>query len=108
GREHDPADPRRPGRQERTQVPEPVSGPAYNDLRAAGVGPPLSFSREVPRMAGVNPYIAKVNAPRPVKPFKLTVVVEETGERTELVVDPAKIPYGRIGLEGSILDLATG
>ena len=59
-------------------------------------------------MAGVNPYIAKVVAPKPQKPFTLTVVVEETGERTEFVVDPAKIPYGRIGLEGSILDLATG
>ena len=59
-------------------------------------------------MAGVNPYIAKVNAPKAAKPFKLTVVVEETGARTEFVVDPAKIPYGRIGLEGSVLDLATG
>jgi 2Fe-2S ferredoxin len=59
-------------------------------------------------MAGVNPYIAKVNAQKAARPFKLTVVVEETGERTEFTVDPAQIPYGRIGLEGSLLDLAGG
>ena len=59
-------------------------------------------------MGGVNPYISKVTAERPTKAFKVTFVVEETKERTEIVVDPASIPYGRTGLEGSILDIAEG
>lgn len=59
-------------------------------------------------MAGVNPYIAKVDAPLPTKPFTVTFIVEETNERKEFVVDPTQLPYGRIGLTGSILDLAQG
>ena len=59
-------------------------------------------------MAGVNPYISKVTATKPTKPFTVTFLIEETGERKEFVVDPAAIPYGRIGLDGSILDLADG
>lgn len=59
-------------------------------------------------MAGVNPYIAKVATQRPERPFKITFHIEETNETKEFVVDPAQIPYGRIGLEGSILDLAEG
>ncbi len=59
-------------------------------------------------MAGVNPYIAKVAVQKPQKPFKITFLIEETGERKEFTVDPAQIPYGRVGLEGSVLDLAYG
>ena len=59
-------------------------------------------------MGGKNPYIAEVHVDRPTKPFKVTFHVEETKERIELTVDPEKIPYGRTGLEGSILDLAEG
>ncbi len=59
-------------------------------------------------MAGVNPYITKVEAPLPTKPFTVTFIVEETNERKEFVVDPTQLPYGRIGLTGSILDLAQG
>ncbi|OWK43106.1 2Fe-2S iron-sulfur cluster-binding protein [Fimbriiglobus ruber] len=59
-------------------------------------------------MGGVNPYITKTNHELPKQPFKITFVVEETNERTEFVVDPNQIPYGRTGLDGSILDLAEG
>jgi 2Fe-2S ferredoxin len=59
-------------------------------------------------MAGINPYIQKVQVERPKKPFKVTFVLEESREQREFIVEPEKIPYGRIGLEGSILDLAEG
>ena len=59
-------------------------------------------------MGGVNPYIQKVQAERPKQPFKVTFVVEETQERREFLVEPDKIPYGRTGLEGSLLDIAEG
>lgn len=59
-------------------------------------------------MGGVNPYISKVEATKPEKPFKVTFIVEETHETKEIVVDPALIPYGRTGLEGSVLDIAEG
>ena len=59
-------------------------------------------------MAGVNPYIKKVVAVKPEKPFKVTFILEEVSRTVEFVVDPAAIPYGRIGLEGSLLDLAEG
>ncbi len=57
-------------------------------------------------MAGVNPYIAKSDAPKPTRPFKVTFVDEETGAKTEVAVDPATFPLGNIGLEGSLLDIA--
>jgi ferredoxin, 2Fe-2S len=59
-------------------------------------------------MGGVNPYIAKPEAKRPTKPFKVTIHVEETGETKVFQVDPAAIPYGHTGLEGSVLDIAYG
>lgn len=59
-------------------------------------------------MAGVNPYITKVDAELPTKPFKVTFIIEETNQEREFVVDPTQLPYGRIGLTGSILDLAQG
>ena len=59
-------------------------------------------------MGGVNPYITKVDAPKPTEPFTVTFVVEETGERTEFLVMPGEIPYGRSGLGGSVMDIAEG
>lgn len=58
-------------------------------------------------MAGVNPYIEKVQAAKAQKPFKVTFVDEETGQVTEVPVDPATFPIGHIGQDGSILDIAT-
>jgi len=59
-------------------------------------------------MGGVNPYIKKPETDRPLRSFKVTFVIEATGERKEFDVEPAEIPYGRTGLEGSLLDLAEG
>jgi ferredoxin, 2Fe-2S len=56
-------------------------------------------------MAGVNPYIAKVQAAKAARPFRVTFIDEETGQRTDVLVDPAK--FGHIGLDGSLLDIAT-
>jgi 2Fe-2S ferredoxin len=57
-------------------------------------------------MAGVNPYIQKAEAAKARNPFKVTYVDEETGHRTEVLVDPATFPFGKIGLDGSLLDIA--
>ena len=59
-------------------------------------------------MGGVNPYITAVDAPKPSEPFTVTFVIEETGERTEFLVMPSEIPYGRSGLGGSLMDIAEG
>jgi len=59
-------------------------------------------------MGGVNPYITAVDAPKPNEPFTVTFVIEETGERTEFLVMPSEIPFGRTGLEGSVMDIAEG
>lgn len=59
-------------------------------------------------MGGVNPYIKKIENSKPTKPFKVVFQIEETGERKEFTVEPDGIPYGRTGLEGSILDIAAG
>ena len=57
-------------------------------------------------MAGQNPYIKKPLVVLPDRPFKVTFFVEETKETKEAVIDPAKIPYGRTGEPGSLMDLA--
>jgi 2Fe-2S ferredoxin len=52
-------------------------------------------------MAGVNPYITPADAEPPKKKYRLTFLpMNKTIE-----VDPAKIPYDRTGLPGSILDI---
>lgn len=56
-------------------------------------------------MAGVNPYIRKVDAPKADRPFTVTFVDEETGTTTEVRVD-GTLALGRLGLEGSVLDIA--
>jgi len=57
-------------------------------------------------MAGQNPYITKVQAMPARIPFQVIFEIEETGELKTLAADPEKIPYGRTGEPGSILDLA--
>ncbi|MFO0847069.1 MAG: 2Fe-2S iron-sulfur cluster-binding protein [Gemmataceae bacterium] len=57
---------------------------------------------------GVNPYIRSVQPTKPTKPFKVTFRSEETGEAKEVAVNPADIPFGDHGLEGSLLDIAMG
>lgn len=59
-------------------------------------------------MAGKNPYVKEAEYQLPEKSYKLTFVEEESGRRTEIQVDPTKIPYDREGLPGSILDIAEG
>ena len=59
-------------------------------------------------MGGVNPYIEKAKAVKALRRFTLTVVNEHTGEKKIIDVDPALIPYGRTGEEGSVLDIALG
>lgn len=57
-------------------------------------------------MAGVNPYIERVEVERPTRPYRITFVEKESGEEHVVEVDPAAIPYGRSGLPGSLLDIA--
>ena len=59
-------------------------------------------------MGGVNPYIKKIQSMKPTKRFTLTIREEETDKVTKFAVDPAAIPFGRTGLEGSLMDLAEG
>lgn len=57
-------------------------------------------------MGGVNPYIQKVRAARAGRPFRITFIDEETGTRREVAVDPATFPFGHLGEDGSVLDIA--
>ncbi len=62
-------------------------------------------------MGGVNPYIEKAKIEQAKRPFEVTFVLEEHGKPGTVktfVVEPDKIPFGRTGLEGSILDIAAG
>lgn len=56
-------------------------------------------------MAGVNPYIRKVEAARADRPFTVTFKDEETGKETAVRVGDA-LALGRLGLDGSLLDIA--
>lgn len=57
-------------------------------------------------MAGTNPYIKSAAAPLPTCPYRITFVEKEHGEEHVVEVDPARLPYGRTGLPGSLLDIA--
>ena len=52
-------------------------------------------------MGGVNPYITPAEVKMPTKKYRITFLPE--GKVFE--VDPEKLPYGRNGLAGSILDI---
>lgn len=52
-------------------------------------------------MGGENPYIKKVDIKLPERKFKVTFMPMNV----TIEVDPARIPYGRNGLPGSILQL---
>jgi 2Fe-2S ferredoxin len=53
-------------------------------------------------MAGVNPYIEQAKFEKPKKKINITFLPDNK----TFEVDPAKIPYNRTGLPGSILDIA--
>jgi len=59
-------------------------------------------------MGGVNPYIEKAEFELPTKPYRVRFLLGENGEEELVEVDPAKLPYDRSGLPGSILDIALG
>jgi ferredoxin, 2Fe-2S len=56
----------------------------------------------IPFMGGINPYIKPADAEPPKKKYRITFLPDNK----VLEVDPEKLPYGRNGLAGSILDLA--
>jgi len=56
-------------------------------------------------MAGTNPYIKHSEAKLPTKKFKITYVEAEHNETLEVEVEPDRIPYGRTGRPGSLLDI---
>lgn len=56
-------------------------------------------------MAGTNPYIKRPDVKPPTRKYRITYVEQESGETHEVEVDPEKLPYGRTGLPGSILDI---
>jgi len=66
------------------------------------------FNEKRGSMGGVNPYIEKVKVQRPKRKFTVTFSFEGKPGETVFEVDPAQIPFDRTGLEGSILDLASG
>jgi 2Fe-2S ferredoxin len=53
-------------------------------------------------MGGVNPYITPADAQPPKQAYKITFL--PSGKVFH--IDPAKVPYDRTGLPGSILDIA--
>ena len=57
-------------------------------------------------MAGTNPYIKQAETPLPTQKYRVTFRIMETGEVEEVEVDPERIPYGRTGRPGSLLDIA--
>jgi 2Fe-2S ferredoxin len=57
-------------------------------------------------MGGRNPYLKPAEFELPTKKYRVTYRHE--GRETVVEVDPAKIPYGRDGLPGSLLDIALG
>jgi 2Fe-2S ferredoxin len=59
-------------------------------------------------MAGVNPYIVPPESELPTKRYAITFHIGETKEEKVVEVDPAKLPYDRTGLPGSVLEIALG
>jgi ferredoxin, 2Fe-2S len=59
-------------------------------------------------MAGTNPYIKRPDVKLPTQKYRITFRDMEHGEEHQVEVDPQRIPYGRTGLPGSILDIALG
>jgi len=57
-------------------------------------------------MAGTNPYIKDSEVQLPEQKYKITFHEMDDGEVHVVEVDPAKIPYGRTGRPGSLLDIA--
>src|SRR5262245_61842788 len=57
-------------------------------------------------MGGRNPYLKPAEFELPTKKYRVTYRHE--GRETVVEVDPAKIPFGRDGLPGSLLDIALG
>lgn len=57
-------------------------------------------------MAGSNPYIKEAEARLPEQKYTITFQEMDHGESHVVEVDPAKIPYGRTGRPGSLLDIA--
>lgn len=53
-------------------------------------------------MGGTNPYVRPAAVRRPTRRY--TITFQPSGEVVE--VDPERVPYGRTGLAGSILDVA--
>jgi 2Fe-2S ferredoxin len=59
-------------------------------------------------MAGTNPYIKLADAKLPETTYRMTFRIPESGEERVIEVDPERLPYGRTGRPGSILDIALG
>ena len=57
-------------------------------------------------MGGKNPYLQQADFELPTQKYRVTFKHE--GAETVVEVDPAKIPYGRDGLPGSLLDIGLG
>ncbi len=57
-------------------------------------------------MGGINPYIKPSEAEQPKTKYKVTFLHD--GKETVFEVDPKRLPYGRSGLSGSLLDIAYG
>lgn len=58
-------------------------------------------------MGGTNPYIEEAKITPATQKFKVRFL-QENGDSKEIIVDPEKVPYGREGLPGSILDICQG
>jgi 2Fe-2S ferredoxin len=66
-------------------------------------------------MGGSNPYMKSGAARLPARAYTITFLRPgepgagaETAERTEVRVEPEKLPYSRDGQKGSILEIALG
>jgi 2Fe-2S ferredoxin len=57
-------------------------------------------------MGGSNPFLKAAAERRPTRPYTVTFRSSADGEEVRVEVDPEKLPYGRDGLPGSILDVA--